>query len=286
MVDPHQEAVRAAALRLGVRVSVPAWRADLLCLEHGGRLVELHEGRRPSVLSAKVEALCDDKAACKARLAALGIPVPAGIVVSREAPNQVAVEAQLARGLPQVLKPVAGTHGEHVRLGTRRLEEVLAHLSNTPPEHDAMILEDEIEGRDLRIQAVGGALVAACIREPAYVVGDGRATVRTLIEARQARMRRENPANRLELDEEARALLEAQGLDERAVPEAGRRVRLRSIANVARARSPWTSRIGSTRATPSGSRGSPARSPSSSSPWTSARRRSRPIPSGWRRSSS
>jgi glutathione synthase/RimK-type ligase-like ATP-grasp enzyme len=169
-VDPHQQAIRGAARRLGVDVSELEWRDDVRRLEHGGRLVELRDGRRPSSLSHRVEALCDDKVACKARLASLGIPVPAGILVARDTPNQAAVAMRLARGRPQVLKPIAGTHGEHLRRGIRSLEEVLEHVAVTPREHRALVLEDEIEGHDLRIQAVGGSLVAACTREPGGAV--------------------------------------------------------------------------------------------------------------------
>ncbi len=231
---PHEDAIRAAADRLGIVVREDDGVRDGIVLSYRGRSVGLRKGRRPSFLDPAAEALCDDKAACKSRLASLGIPVPAGIVVEVGAPNQAAIEAQLARGRAQVAKPRAGTRGEHVRVGLTTLEEVLRHVAATPAQHEALVLEDEAEGVDLRIQAVGGRLFAACVREPAYVVGDGVHDVATLVAARRAVMKAENPENVLELDADALALLEEQGLAPGAIPARERRVRLGRVANMAR----------------------------------------------------
>ncbi len=233
-LDPHQAAIRDAASRLGIAVTSASEDPDVLVLGRGRRSLAIRKGRRIPSLRADVEAMCDDKAACKARLSSIGIPVPAGIVIDREAPNQAAIEAHLSRGVAQVAKPLSGTHGEHVRLGIRTLEEVLAHARETPAGHRALVLEDQAIGRDLRIQAVAGRLLAACVREPAYVVGTGTDDVRALVDARRAVMSRQNPENRLELDEPSVALLREQGLAPDSVPAPGQRVQLDRLANVAR----------------------------------------------------
>jgi cyanophycin synthetase len=160
--------------------------------------------------------------------------VPAGIVFRLEQDDALAsIRALLKRSGTLVCKPVDGTHGHGVGLGLERPEDVVAHARRFAPRYAEWVAEEQRAGTDLRLQAIGGQLFAACVRVPGGVVGDGVRDIRALATERDAAVRAQNPNNALALDDEARALLRQAGFSETSVPQPGQRVRLRRVANMA-----------------------------------------------------
>ncbi|KOG51970.1 hypothetical protein [Streptomyces varsoviensis] len=137
-------------------------------------------------------------------------------------------------GDPVVVKPRAGMHGDAVRMGLDSAEAVAAHMNTWRHRFRDWIVEERVDGRDLRIQLIGGELVAACVREPASVIGDGQTPLAELIKKHDAEIRALNPSNRLTVDSETEALLHRQGLEPGDAPAAGRVVRLKNTANLAK----------------------------------------------------
>ena len=92
-----------------------------------------------------------------------------------------------------------------------------------------MLVESFIEGQDHRLLVVNGKLVAAAKRVPGHVVGDGRSTVRELVELANADPRRgmghEKILTRLELDHQALRLLEKRGFTPDSLAEVASRAR-------------------------------------------------------------
>lgn len=80
---------------------------------------------------------------------------------------------------------------------------------------------------------IGGEVVAAAVRRPATVVGDGRSTITELIEAR-SRVRQEETggASRIPLDETTRRVVEAAGHGFDDVLDDGVELRVRRTANL------------------------------------------------------
>lgn len=229
--DIHQQRlmVRARELGLAVEDLAPTTGIDLVRYTWRGQVELVRRGRVFSHLSAVSERLCDDKVACKGMLEAAGIPVPRGTRF-RDA-DTPEVEALLSSGGSWVVKPVVGSHGDGVCLGVRTVAEVWEAMGLSFARD--WLIEEEIPGEDLRIQAVSGVLLAACCREPASIVGNGRMSVRELIDDAATAVRRNNHQNDLRIDAEVRAHLAGAGLDLDSVPTADHRVCLRSTANMA-----------------------------------------------------
>ena len=95
-----------------------------------------------------------------------------------------------------------------------------------------ILLEQQLTGNDLRIQALDGKLLAACVREPAYVVGDGQHDIHTLIRERNTFIATQNPQNRIELDDDTRGMLQAQALSLNSIPANEQKVVLKKVANI------------------------------------------------------
>ena len=222
--------VRAAEAR-----GIPWLRLNdqsLVQLGHGKfqqRIQATVTGRTPHIA---VE-LASDKEETNKILAGLGLPVPKQELVQSE---NAAVRAARRIGFPVVTKPYNGNHGRGISIRLTTDEEV-AHGFKVAREHSrSVIVETFLEGDDHRLLVVNGELVAATRRTPGHVVGDGERTVAELIEVVNQDPRRgighEKVLTRLELDAQARQMLERAQLTAQSVLAAGQVVYLRSTANL------------------------------------------------------
>jgi len=230
--DPHQERLMAAASKLGVSFDdlYATHHLDLVRYTYQGRSEFVGKGRVFSHLNAIAERICDDKHACKRVLSRVGIPVPEGIRFTD--PTSPEVIGLIESAGNWVCKPIDGTHGEGVHMGLTTRQHVLAACENQSP-GTVFVLENEVQGDDLRLQSIGGKLVAACRREPPRIEGDGSSTVQELVDGLRARVRSDNPANDFVVDSEVRSFLDREGLKLPDVVAKGRFVQLRSVANMA-----------------------------------------------------
>jgi cyanophycin synthetase len=88
---------------------------------------------------------------------------------------------------PMAVKPISGSHGngatmyittpDELRLAVRRAFDFIK-TKNTEKQ---VLVEEFFTGHDLRLLVVGNQVVSTLLREPAYVIGDGKNTVRKLI---------------------------------------------------------------------------------------------------------
>ncbi|WP_317492670.1 hypothetical protein [Haloechinothrix sp. LS1_15] len=149
----------------------------------GGRL-QFGAGTHASLSSATSFMVADHhKGAAYAVLARAGVAVPDGQVF---APGDLRGATVYARslGYPVVVKPVAGTGGTAVSTGVSSDAELAAafgavHASRFA--HGDVQVERHLPGRVYRIVVLDGAVVAALLREPPSVTGDGTLTLAELI---------------------------------------------------------------------------------------------------------
>src|SRR5690606_31346010 len=96
-----------------------------------------------------------------------------------------------------------------------------------------VLLEEYVTGSDLRVVLIDFEVVAAALRRPAAVVGNGKHTVRELIE-KQSRRRSAATGGEssIPIDAEAARCVEKQGLSMDDVVPKGRELRVRETANL------------------------------------------------------
>jgi len=183
--------------------------------------------------SAIAESIAQDKELTKRLLHAAGVPVPLG------RPVEDAEDAWIAAqeiGLPVVVKPRDGNQGKGVTVNVSTQEDIAAAYDNAARFRDDVMVERYLPGSDYRLLVVGERLVAAARREPPLVTGDGRHTVRQLVERVNADPRRGDghatSLTKIRFDEVALARLKEQGYDAESVPAKGARVILRNNANL------------------------------------------------------
>jgi cyanophycin synthetase len=179
--------------------------------------------------------IASDKNLTNRLLDAAGLPVPKSEVVTTA---DEAVAAAHRVGFPCVVKPLDGNHGRGVALDLRSDDEVRKGFAGaiTQTRSGDVVVETYITGNDYRCLVIGGKVAAIAERVPASVVGDGKHTVRELVDITNSDPRRgighEKVLTRINVDNAAVELVEEQGFQLGAVPPKGTRVKLALTGNM------------------------------------------------------
>ena len=228
MLNPYAQIIVAEARRRGIHVDVTDAEGGFFRLTQGARSIHCRESLS-ELTTAVAMSICDDKAVTRRVVERAGVVVPEQIAATDRADLEVFLERHGA----VVVKPARGEQGRGVAVGLTTIEAVERAVASAREVCERVVVEQYVEGEDLRLVIIGYRLVAAAIRRPARVVGDGRASVRELIE-RQSRRRAAATGgeSRIPMDGETeRCVKEAGfGLDEVA-PE-GREIVVRKAANL------------------------------------------------------
>ena len=177
--------------------------------------------------------IAGNKHATKTLLGDMGVPVPRGYKL-RDIDD---LEGVLERvGYPAVIKPLDGNHGRGATVGIKSLEEARAAWERAKEYSRWIIVEQQLQGSDFRALVVNNRLIAVAQRIPANVVGDGRHTIRELIDIVNADPRRgyghENVLTQIEIDGQTVRLIKNAGYDLDSVLPEGERLYLKTTANI------------------------------------------------------
>jgi GNAT-family acetyltransferase (TIGR03103 family) len=227
-MNPYARIIINEARRRGIGVDVIDAEGGLFQLTSGGRSIRCRESLS-ELTSAVALSICDDKAMTRRIVEAAGVLVPEEV----EAGDRAAVEAMLERHGSLVVKPARGEQGRGVAVDLDTMESVEKAIEIASTQSDKVLVESFHKGQDLRLIVIGYELVAAAIRRPAEVVGNGRDTVRQLIE-RQSRRRSAATAgeSRIPLDTETERCVRKAGYELDEAPPEGVSFPVRKAANL------------------------------------------------------
>jgi cyanophycin synthetase len=216
---------------------IPYIRLDRFSLVQLGQGV--HQQRIRATMTSRTSGIAVDVASDKnltnRLLDSAGLPVPKSEVVDTA---DAAVAAAHRIGFPCVVKPLDGNHGRGVHLDLQSDDDVRKAFDGAVRETRTgdVVVETYIHGNDYRCLVIGGKVAAIAERVPASVVGDGKATVRELVDRTNADPRRgighEKVLTRINVDDAAIGLVSEQGFDLDGVPPEGVRVKLALTGNM------------------------------------------------------
>ena len=151
----------------------------------------------------------DDKQACRRLFKEMLIPVAdGGVAYYREELDELVDEI----GFPLVIKPVSGNQGRGVTTNIQSSGEALEAYDNALDISNSVIVERHIPGYDFRLLVVNYTLAAAAQRTPAHVRGDGKSSIKDLIEAVNNSPSRgeghDKVLTKIEIGQSAKAILE------------------------------------------------------------------------------
>jgi len=176
----------------------------------------------------------NNKAITKALLTTLGLPTPVHVLLDREEGLPAAVERV---GFPCVVKPLDSGAGKGVTANIQSVQNALtAYRVAFSQKQGLVMVEAHVQGDDHRLMVIDGQFVAAIRREPSFILGDGHKTVAALVHElnapRSSNMVRSCYLRPIEMDEVLDLHLAKQSLTLNDVPVSGRRITLRSNANL------------------------------------------------------
>jgi GNAT-family acetyltransferase (TIGR03103 family) len=229
-LNPYARIIADEALRRGIRVEVTDAEFGEMRLSLGGRRVLTRESLS-EFTTAVAMSRCDDKRVTRRIVADAGVRVPRGVTVPED--DLGPARDLLADCGELVVKPARGEQGKGITVGVEtegELERAVAAARLFCPD---VLAEELVPGDDLRVVVIDHQVVAAAVRRPAEVVGDGRRTVTELVRTVSRRRERATGGeSRIPLDDTTTDVVRAAGYAMDDVLPDGERLRVRRTANL------------------------------------------------------
>lgn len=227
----------AEARHRGVHVEILDADDNFLRLSRDGRTEYVKQATRTSLDPYVAALVMENKQVTKQVLREAGLPVPPGHAVRSTTEALAVLPEFTAAGI--VVKPRSTNFGEGVTIFKTpgwKQADVIAAVSRALRLDSTVLLERHESGREYRFLVIGDETVAVLHRVPANVEGDGRHSIRALVEEKNRDPRRGSgyvtPLEKIQLGDDERQYLEAQGLAFDSVPSAGTTVYLRENSNI------------------------------------------------------
>ncbi len=207
---------------------------SLVQLGYGANQKRIQATVTSETSSIGVEIACD-KEDTKYLLEQAEVEVPRGDIIRRERSLEEACDYV---GFPLVIKPIDGNHGRGITVDINNLEDALVAFNHAKEssKSGAIIVEKFITGDDYRLLVINNQLVAAAIRTPAHVIGNGKATVQELIDEVNSDPRRgyghEKVLTQITTNDLTKNLIKAAGHKLDSVLPKGERLILKDTANL------------------------------------------------------
>ncbi|MFV2011862.1 MULTISPECIES: N-acetylglutaminylglutamine synthetase [unclassified Micromonospora] len=175
-LNPYARIVADEAMRRGIRVEVIDASWGELRLTNGARSIVTRESLS-ELTSAVAMSRCDDKRVTRRVLLDAGLAVPHGRTATGDADD----EAFLAKVGEVVVKPARGEQGTGITVGVTDATALKAAVDLARRHCPQVLIEQRHQGEDLRVLVIDHEVVAAAVRRPAAVTGDGVHTVAELV---------------------------------------------------------------------------------------------------------
>ncbi len=229
-LDPTSRLIIEEAKRRGITVQVLAPRAEYFRLTFGPRSIVCRESLS-ELTHAVALSCCDDKRTTSRLLAEAGLVVPEQVDARGGAEDLDFLRKHDAI----VVKPARGEQGKGVCVGVTSADALRDAVQRARQICEQVVLEQLVPGEDVRVIVIDGKLVAAAVRRPPRVLGDGVSDLRTLI-MRKSQERAEATCGeaRVPLDSETERCLRESGFSFSDVLAEGEELTVRRTANVHR----------------------------------------------------
>ena len=231
------QAVIEDAIKNGIKVTVIDENDQFIRLQYKDHIEYVKNGNMTSKDSYISPLIMENKVVTKKVLAEKGFRVPKGYEVSSL--EEAVQKFNYVRNKPIVIKPKSTNFGLGITIfknGTDSLENYSKAVNFALKEDKDILIEEFIEGTEYRFFVIEGKTEAVLLRVPANVVGDGKHTIRELVEMKNANPLRgdakKTPLKKIELGEIEHLQLAEQGLNFESILENNEVAYLRENSNI------------------------------------------------------
>lgn len=181
-LNPYARIIINEARRRGIGVEIIDAEGAFFRLTYGGRSYICRESLT-ELTTAIAMSICDDKRVTRRIVKAANVRVPNQIY----AVDDELMAAFLATHKSVVVKPARGEQGKGVSVNLTTMDDIKRATTTARTMCNDVIVEEFVQGIDLRLVVIDYRVVAGAVRKPAQVLGTGRATIRELIESQSRR---------------------------------------------------------------------------------------------------
>jgi cyanophycin synthetase len=207
-------------------------KSSLIQLGYGKNQVRFRATMTEKTNSIAVD-IAGNKDETKRMLKDSAIPVAKGVTISEIEDLDDAIKTV---GFPLVFKPLDGNHGKGATINVKTVESAKEAFEYAKQYSRRIIIESFITGYDFRILVIDNKMVAAALRVPAHVTGNGSDTIQQLIDKENEDPRRgyghENVLTEILVDRDTLDLLDKKNFTLETVAPNGELVYLKSTANL------------------------------------------------------
>jgi len=180
--------------------------------------------------------ICHDKALTNKYLQKANVPVPQGKTFNDSTSIDDILKYAENLPFPLVVKPTDGNSGQGVIVNIKSKQELKSAINRVRNQlkYRHIIVQQHVDGDEVRIYVLGDKVLAATNRRPANIVGDGKSTIINLIEQKNE-FRKQIPHlhyRPIRPDAEVRKMIADAGYTLESVLKKGERLYLRKVSNV------------------------------------------------------
>jgi cyanophycin synthetase len=134
--------------------------------------------------------IANKKSVTSALCKILGVKIPQEVLISDSQHADIAIDQMLGLCAKIVVKPLDSAHGNGVSIGITNHAQAQLAYTHARKFSDNVLIQEHVEGFDIRVITVGGVYTSAITRISAYVIGDGQSSIAKLIEKENANILR------------------------------------------------------------------------------------------------
>lgn len=203
---------------------------NLIVVTHNSKEYIIHEGTISDANSLIAYWISNDKWMTRQFLKRNGISHARGVLLEHDYTPDMLEQVRF----PLVVKPVNTDHGIAVSTNIQTREELTTAIATAFSYARKVIVEEYFPGREYRFLVIDDQVRAIACRVPANVTGDGRHTIRELIDKKNEGRGTDytHPLLKIIIDTEVLRHLNALSLSTETILAAGEQVFLRQNSNL------------------------------------------------------
>ena len=224
------------AIKRGVKFEIADRTENFISLSKNGKKEYVKQATKTSKDSYISMLIMENKVVSKKVLSEHGIKVPDGS--NYDSIKEAEKDFKKFEGKKIVVKPKSTNFGLGISIFQNGFteEEYKKALEIAFSEDKSVLVEEFITGREFRFLVIGNEVAGILHRVPANVTGDGKLTIRELVEIKNKSYLRgthyEKPLQKIKLGEIEKLLLANQGKDFDYIPAKDETVYLRENSNI------------------------------------------------------
>ncbi|NLB54795.1 MAG: hypothetical protein GX811_03355, partial [Lentisphaerae bacterium] len=226
MKSIHTTTLTSRAEKRGIIIEVIDEETPIFIMKHGNKSIRCYNGLTDHVGAVSFH-LANNKVLANRFLAANGFNVPAQT-------NHYSWEQSVAflkKWKQVVVKPVSEWGARGVTIDVKTEDELRAGLRLATCFGEGALIEQQVTGVDHRLIFVDRKFTAAITRTQAFVTGNGKDSVRSLIKAKNKITTAVDPGHKIPLDAETARALASIGRSYDSVPDARKKLTVRYSSN-------------------------------------------------------